>query len=226
MAPFFLMFGCEAAVKHTLLESEKPKYLGTDNGMINVGLMTKLYHIVAHNLNEARKARDGNKKDKTSKEPEKLIVGDNILIRDHTSKAFQPKYEDFCIVGLLGKNQVEIKDNHGHTTKVHCRDVKKIPMTDKVCKLYEEEQVIKAREGRKAVPANKMPDLGWDTAETQLQGYEKNIEVQQNQENNATHMTLPLQTLITAVIILVTILEHITTYVKEIPKLQKRQCKR
>ena len=98
MAPFFLMFGHEAAVKHTLLESEKPKYLGTDDSMINVGLMTKLYHIVAHNLNEARKARDGNKKDKTSKEPEKLRVGDNILIRDHTSKAFQPKYKDFCIV--------------------------------------------------------------------------------------------------------------------------------
>ena len=52
------MFGCEAAVKHSLLESENPKYLGMDDGMINIGLMTKLYHVVAHNLNEARKARD------------------------------------------------------------------------------------------------------------------------------------------------------------------------
>ena len=168
LAPFFLMFGREAAVKHTLLESENPKYLRTNDGMINVGLMTKLYNIVAHNLNEARKARDGNKKGITPKEPEKLKIGDNILVRDHTSKAFQPKYRDFCIVGLLGKNQVEIKDNHGHVTKVHCRDVKKIPMTEKVCKLYEEEQTGKMREGRKAVPTNKMPDLGWDIAETQL----------------------------------------------------------
>ena len=76
----------------------------------------------------------------------KLKIGDNILVRDHTSKAFQPKYKDFCIVGLLGKNQVEIKDNHSHTTKVHCRDVKKIPMTEKVCQLYEEEQVGKKQE--------------------------------------------------------------------------------
>ena len=66
------MFGHEAAVKHTLLESENPKYLGMDDGMINVGLMTKLYHIVVHNLNEARRTRDGNKKGKTPKEPEKL----------------------------------------------------------------------------------------------------------------------------------------------------------
>ena len=210
LAPFFLMFGCEAAVKHTLLESENPKYLGTDDGMINMGLMTKLYHIVANNLNKARKARDGNKKGKTPKEPKKLKVGDNILVRDHTSKAFQPKYKDFCIVGLLGKNQVEIKDNHGHTTKVHCRDVKKITMTEKVCKLYEEEQIGKTREGRKAVPTNKMPDLGWDVAETQL--------AHENQENNNPHKTPHLQTVVTVIIILITILEYMTTYAKEITK--------
>ena len=105
VAPFFLMFRCEAAVKHSLLESENPKYLRTDDGTINIGLMTKLYHIIAHNLNEARKARDKNKGDRTPKEPKKLKIGNNILVRDHTSKAFQPKYKDFCIVGLLGKTR-------------------------------------------------------------------------------------------------------------------------
>ena len=89
------MFRREAAVKHTLLQSEKPKYLGTDDGMINLELMTKLYMVVAHNLNEARKTRDGNRKSRTTKEPEKLKIGDNVLIRDHTSKAFQPKYKGF-----------------------------------------------------------------------------------------------------------------------------------
>ena len=135
------MFGCKAAVKHTLLQSKSPKYLGTDDGMINVELMTKLYMVVAHNLNQVRKARDGNKKSRTMKEPEKLKIGNKVLVRDHKSKAFQPKYKDFCIIGLLGKNQVGVKDNHGHTTKVHRRDVKKIPMTEKICLLYEEGQV-------------------------------------------------------------------------------------
>ena len=51
------MFGHKAAVKHTLLESEKPKYLGTDNGKINLELMTKLYMVITHNLNKARKAK-------------------------------------------------------------------------------------------------------------------------------------------------------------------------
>ena len=49
------MFRHEAAVKHMLLESEIPKYLRTNDGMINMGLMTKLYNVVAHNLNETRK---------------------------------------------------------------------------------------------------------------------------------------------------------------------------
>ena len=57
------MFGHEAAV----LESERPKYLWTDDSMINLEVITKLYMVVAHNLNEARKARDGNKKKKTTR---------------------------------------------------------------------------------------------------------------------------------------------------------------
>ena len=196
------MFGQEAAVKHTLLESENPKYLGTDDGMINVGLMTKLYHVIAHNLNEARKARDGNKKSTKTKEPIVLHVGDNVLVRDHTSKAFQPKYKDFCIIGLLGKNQVEIKDNHGHITKVHRKDVKKIPMTEKVCQLYEEEQLGKTREGRKAVPANKMPELGWDTAEI--------FEIQEKrQKTNDT--SLALRTIVLIIITISVIIRLSTT---------------
>ena len=171
--------------------------------MINVGLMTKLYHVVAHNLNEARKARDGNKKSTKPKEPVVLRIGDNVLVRDHTSKAFQPKYKDFCIVGLLGKNQIEIKDNHSHTTKVHRKDVKKIPMTEKVCQLYEEEQLRKTREGRKAVPANKMPELGWDIAET--------LEIQENMQKT-NNISLTLRTIVTIIIVISVIARLSTTH--------------
>ena len=211
MAPFFLMFGREAAVKHTLLASKNPKYLGTDEGMINVGLMTKLYHVVAHNLSEARKARDSNKKSTTAKEPDILKIGDNVLVRDHTSKAFQPKYKDFCIIGLLGKNQIEIKDNHGHMTKVHCKDVKKIPMTEKVCQLYEEEQSRNTREGRKAVPTNKMPDLGWDITET--------LAVEENRNGN--NITFGLQMVIIISIIITAITRMITTHLGKLARVLK-----
>ena len=179
MAPFFLMFGREANIKHNLLASEKPKYMGTDEGMINLELMNKLYLIVTHNLHEARKARDKNCSRNITREVDILRLGDNVLVRDHTSKVFQPKYKDFCITGFLGRNQVEVKDNHGHTTKVHRRDVKKIPMTDKISQIYEEEQINKTRNGRKIVPDNKMPNLQWNLEKRDATHKE---EIQETQE--------------------------------------------
>ena len=103
VALFFLMFGCEAAVKHTLLESERPKHLGTNDSMINLELMTKLYMVIAHNLNEARKARDGIKKKKKTKDPEKLKIGDNVLITG--SKTLQKHFylvEEVLSFDLVG----------------------------------------------------------------------------------------------------------------------------
>ena len=221
------MFGQEAAMKHTLLASESPKYLGTDDSMINAELMPKLYLVVAHNLNEARKARDGNKKKKNTTKLEKLKVGDNVLVRDHTSKAFQPKYKDFCIIGLLGKNQVEIKDNHGHTTKVHCRDVKKIPMTEKVCQLYEEEQIGKVRNGRKAIPDSKIPDLGWDATE-EIETLSKEDRTTPTMENTQdigeTETTVPIvpETIIAILVLIITFLQTIKSHTQKIPHIWRK----
>ena len=89
-------------------------------------------------------------------------------------------------------------------------------MTEKVCQLYEEEQVGKTREGRKTVPTSKMPDLGWDIAEAQLQ------ETQEKPEDNTTHTAPWLQLLITIAIIITAILEQIAMYVREIPKITKK----
>ena len=187
MAPFFLMFGREANVKHNLLASEKPKYMGTDESMINLELMNKLYLVIAHNLYEARKARDKNCTRNISRECDILRLGDNVLVRDHTSKVFQPKYKDFCITGFLGKNQIEVKDNHSHTTKVHRRDIKKIPMTDKICQMYEEEQVNRTRNGRKLVPDNKMPNLSWNLEKQETVHKEQ---IQEIEETNKLNMIM------------------------------------
>ena len=83
-------------------------------------------------------------------------------------------------------------------------------MTEKVCKLYEEEQIGKPREGRKAVPTRKMSDLGWDIAETQS--------TQESQKENNSNLTLPLQTLIAIIILTIAILKQILTQIKEIAK--------
>ena len=166
------------------------------------------------------KARDGNKKKKNPKDSELLKVGDNVLVRDHTSKAFQPKYKDFCIIGLLGKNQVEIKDNHGHTMKVHHRDVKKIPMSEKVCQLYEEEQVGKVRQGKKAIPESKMPDLGWDATEELETQETVSTPTGNTEEREITVQILP-ETITAIAILILAFLETIKPQLQEILKIGK-----
>ena len=88
--------------------------------------------------------------------------------------------------------------------------MKKIPMTEKVCKLYEEEQIRKTREGRKVVPNSKMPNLAWDIAETQL--------TQEAQKENNSNITQLLQTLIMVIILIIAIVKQITTQIKGITK--------
>ena len=75
-------------------------------------------------------------------------------------------------------------------------------MTEKVCQLYEEEQLGKTREGRRAVPANKMPELGWDTAET--------LEIKEN-KHKTNNIPLALQTVVVIIIIISVIVRLSTT---------------
>ena len=68
----------------------------------------------------------------------------------------------------------------------------------------------KMREGRKAVPTSKMPDLGWDIAETQF--------IQENQKENNSNMTPPLQTQMMIIILIIAILKQMITQIKETAK--------
>ena len=70
--------------------------------------------------------------------------------------------------------------------KVHRRDVKKIPMTDKICQMYEEEQINKTRNGRKLVPDNKMPNLHWNLEKQETTAKE---EIQATEETNRLNRT-------------------------------------
>ena len=167
-ALFFLMFGRQAAVKHMLLDSESPKYLGNEEGLLNIELMRKLYHIIAFNLAKSRATQDGNKytKEHYHPRPKVLDPGKNILIRDHDSKVFKPKYLDYCVVKMAGKNQVIVKDNHGHETKVHRRDLKVIDSDAKVAEMYEELRKEGRRDAQHCMPVKQIPNLEWEKEKT------------------------------------------------------------
>ena len=129
----FLMFGHEAAAKHLLLEEESTKYVGDDQGILNLKLMQQLYHVVAYNLTKSRAARDGNtmKENEPRKRknfrPRELKQNGLVLVRDHISGAFEPQGIDHHIVDFSG-NYVIVKDNHGTIKTVHRKDVQPVEM--------------------------------------------------------------------------------------------------
>ena len=95
-------------------------------------------------------------------------------------------------------------------------------MTEKICQLYEEEQVGKVREGRKAVPANKIQELGWDIAETDIQTISGHQETTQPNSQQTPHT---LQTMITIAILIAAVLEHIKAHIQKIPALVRAMTK-
>ena len=48
-SPFFLMYGREANAKCMILAKETTKYLGDNEGVLNIQLMMKLLQVVAYN---------------------------------------------------------------------------------------------------------------------------------------------------------------------------------
>ena len=167
ISPFFLMFGCEAAAKHMLLAEESTKYVGDNEGILNLKLMQQLYHVVAYNLAKSRTARDGNRilKRKNFK-PKHLKRNGLVLVRDHTSKAFEPKAIDHHIVDFCGKNQVLVKDNYGNKKKVHVKDVKPIEMDIATAEFFRKErEQCTTRDAKHVMPIKFIPDLEWEFIE-------------------------------------------------------------
>ena len=186
-APFFLMFGQQATVKHVLLDSESPKYLGSEEGLLNIELMRKLYHIIAYNLAKSRAAQDRNKYAKEHYHPRPIVLelGKNVLVRDHDSKVFKPKYLDYCVVKMAGKNQVIVKDNHGHEIKVHRRDLKVIDSDTKVAEIYNELRKEGRRDAQHCMPVKQIPDLKWEKENTEDQSTEQNAGNETKKKNRS-----------------------------------------
>ena len=88
------------------------------------------------------------------------------MVRDHTSKAFEPKAIDHHIVDFCGKNQVLVKDNHGNKKKVHVKDVKPIEMDIATAEFFRKErEQCTTRDAKHVMPIKLMPDLEWEFIE-------------------------------------------------------------
>ena len=119
-----------------------------------------------------------------------ILVGDLVLVKDHTAKSFAPKYkEDFQVVQIYGTNALQVSDKGGRLHNVHITDVRKINMTEKIATQLKE-VYDKGRSAKNLIPQGRIPDLGWNMDQ---QGKERQqLPVETRQEATVTQ-TMPIQ---------------------------------
>ena len=91
----------------------------------------------------------------------KLKEGDLVLIKNHTAKAFQPRFKlNFRVIKQKG-NQVEIKPAEGgETTKVHATDIKKVIPADHLSAQLPDYNKL-GRLTKLRLNLKSIPDLEW-----------------------------------------------------------------
>ena len=159
---FFLMYGRDPVNKLSSILNTPRRYLCDDAGLPDLEVLKNMYQMVAQQLYNSRQGYI--KDNKYNKVPDHgILVGDLVLVKDHTAKSFEPKYkEDYRVVQIYGTNALQVLDKRGILHNVHITDVRRINMTEKVTTQLE--QIYnKGRKAKNLIPPGLIPDLGWNT---------------------------------------------------------------
>ena len=143
---------------------------------------------------KSRTARDGNRIPKRKNfKPKHLKRNGLVLVRDHTSKAFEPKAIDHHIIDLCGKNQVLVKDNYRNKKKVHVKDVKPIEMDIATAEFFRKErEQCTTRDAKHVMPIKLIPDLEWKFIENiGVMESDKGVTIYCIKENQDTKVSEP-----------------------------------
>ena len=184
---FFLMYGRDPVNKLSVILNAPRRYLGDVTGFPDLEALKSMYQMVAQQLMNSRERHV--KSNKYNKIPNHgILVGDLVLIKDHTVKSFAPKYkEDFWVVQIYGTNALQVSDKRGKLHSVHITDVRKINMTSKVTTQLKE-VYNKGRTAKNLIPQGCIPDLGWNMDQ---QGKERQqLPVETQPEATVTQTTL------------------------------------
>ena len=185
---FFLMYGRDPMNKLSSILNTPRRYLCDDSGLPDLEALKNMYQMVAQQLYNSRQRYM--KDNKYNKVPDHgILVGDLVLVKDHTAKLFEPKYkEDYRVVQIYGTNALQVLDKRGKLHNVHITNVKRINMTEKVTTQLK--QVYnKGRTAKNLIPQGLIPDLGWNTDQQGTTG--NHYQKKNNQRSLQPKLCLP-----------------------------------
>ena len=130
---FVNMFGRDALTNLSHLTKPDLRYMGTEDLILDLQLMSSIFQTQTHNLRMARECVIEGQQPVTKPN---IAVGGLVLVRDYTSKCFMHKNKvDFHVV-CTEANKVEVKENNGKLCWYHISDIKKTDMVTRlICQL-------------------------------------------------------------------------------------------
>ena len=143
---------------------ETTRYLGESGGKLDLTALQYTYQLAAQNIQMARRSSEEDE----SLVPSVFQPGYLVTVRDHTAKAFEPKYKgEYRIVKMLSKTQTLLRGSKGDEVKHHVAYLKKSNPAKEVVKKIPDFKKF----GRMAkLPLNPglVPNLKWEYEVTKV----------------------------------------------------------